>query len=288
MTRQELARTALRAAIEMRKTANIPLEDPICVYDFAESLGIEVRFVGGSSFAGMFAKGMDAVFVPSERPAGRRAFTCAHELAHWRFDHGERVEMLDFERDDRDVPEEILANFFAAYLLMPTRALKSLADARNINFSSLTALDAYRLACQLGVGYLTLLKHLRWSERLINQEHMEALQVHTPKDIRRELLAYDTLGHLVVADRQWRKVAIDLEVGDYAIVPHGVVVNGMSAQRVSEGQHGIVIQAICPGISQAIGEEDWANMVRVSRKQYVGRGTFRHLEDDDNETALNN
>ena len=81
MTRQEIARTALRAAIELRRKAKVPLEDPICVYDFAETLEVEVRFVGGSSFAGMFAKGMNAVFVPSERPAGRRAFTCAHELA---------------------------------------------------------------------------------------------------------------------------------------------------------------------------------------------------------------
>jgi len=288
MMRQELARTALRAAIEMRRRAKIPLEDPICVYDFAEVLGIEVRFVGGSSFAGMFAKGMDAVFVPSERPAGRRAFTCAHELAHWRFDHGERVETLDFDRDDRDVPEEILANLFAAYLLMPTRALKALSDARGLRLRSLTALDAYRLSCQFGVGYATLLKHLRWSERLIDHTQMEELQLTTPKDIRLELLGHDTPGHLVVADAQWRKVAIDLEVGDHALLPHGVVVNGSSARFIRECQHGIVIQAICPGISQAVGGGDWANMVRVSRKQYVGRGTFRHLEDDDNETTLDN
>lgn len=282
MTRQELARTALRAAIEMRREVKIPLEDPICVYDFAENLEVEVRFVGGSSFAGMFARGMDAVFVPSERPAGRRAFTCAHELAHWYFDHGEGVEALDFDRNDRDIPEEILANFVAAYLLMPTRALKALASARGINFRSLTALDAYRLSSQLGVGYGTLIKHLRWSEHLIDHTRMEELQLHTPKDIRRELLGQDTPGHLVVADGQWRKVAIDLEVGDYALVPHGVVVNGNSAQRIRECQHGTVIQAICPGISQAIGVGDWAAMVRVSRKQYVGRGKFRHLEDDDN------
>lgn len=282
MTRQELARTALRAAIEMRRKAEIPLEDPICVYDFAETLGVEVRFVGGSSFAGMFAKGIDAVFVPSERPWGRRAFTCAHELAHWRFDHGERVEILDFDRNDRDIPEEILANFFAAYLLMPTRALKALAVSRGISFRSLSALDAYRLSSQLGVGYGTLIKHLRWSERLIDHTRMEELQLRSPKDIRRELLGQDTPGHLVVADGQWRKVAIDLEVGDHILVPHGVVVNGNSARHVHESQHGSVIQATSPGISQAIGAGDWANMIRVSRKQYAGRGTFRHLEDDDN------
>ena len=289
MTRQEIARTALRAAIELRRRAKVPLEDPICVYVFAGTLDVEVRFVGGSSFAGMFAKGMDAVFVPSERPAGRRAFTCAHELAHWRFGHGERVETLDFDRDDRDVPEEILANHFAGFLLMPNRALTAEAEARGIDFRSLTAHQAYRLACQLGVGYDTLIKHLRWSERLIDQERMDQLQLRTPKDLRRELLGQDARGHLVIADRQWRKVAIDLEVGDHAIVPHGASLNGDSARLRRECQHGMVIEAVRPGISQTFDGEDWAHMVRVSRKQFVGRAAFRHLEDDDdNDTTLDN
>lgn len=290
MTRQEIARTALRAAIELRRRAKVSLEDPICVYDFAGTLDVEVRFVGGSSFAGMFAKGMDAVFVPSERPPGRRAFTCAHELAHWRFDHGERVETLDFDRDDRDVPEEILANHFAGFLLMPNRALTAEADARGIDFRSLTTHEAYRLASQLGVGYDTLIKHLCWSERLIDQGRMDQLQLRTPKDLRRELLGQDARGHLVFADKQWRKVAIDLEVGDHAIVPHGASLNGNSARIVRECQHGMVIEAIRPGISQASEGDNWAHMVRVSRKQFVGRAAFRHLEDDDddNETTLDN
>lgn len=265
------------------------LEDPICVYDFAATLDVEVRFVGGASFAGMFAKGMDAVFVPSERPAGRRAFTCAHELAHWRFGHGERVETLDFDRDDRDVPEEILANHFAGFLLMPNRSLMAEANARGIDFSFLTAHQAYRLASQLGVGYDSLIKHLRWSERLIDQERMDQLKLRSPKDLRRELLGQDTQGHLIVADKQWRKVAIDLEVGDHAIVPHGTSLNGESARIVRECQHGTVIEATRPGISQAFQGNDWATMVRVSRKQFVGRAAFRHLEEDyDNDTPLNN
>lgn len=289
MTRQELARTALRAAIELRKKAKVSLEDPICVYDFVGNLDVEVRFVGGSSFAGMFAKGMDAVFVPSERPAGRRAFTCAHELAHWRFGHGERVETLDFDRDDRDVPEEILANHFAGFLLMPNRALNTEAAARGIDFRSLTAHEAYRLASQLGVGYDTLVKHLRWSERLIDQGCMDQLQLRTPKDLRRELLGHDASGHLVFADKQWRKVAIDLEVGDHAIVPHGADLNGSSARLIRDCQHGRVIEAVRPGISQVFGDGEWAHMVRVSRKQFVGRAAFRHLEDDDdNDTTLDN
>jgi hypothetical protein len=118
---------------------------------------------------------------------------------------------------------------------------------------------------------------------------MDQLQLRTPKDLRRELLGQDVRGHLVIADKQWRKVAIDLEVGDHAIVPHGASLNGDSARLLRECQHGMVVEAVRPGISQTFDGKDWAHMVRVSRKQFVGRAAFRHLEDDDdNDTTLDN
>lgn len=290
MTRQDIARTALRASIETRRKAKTALEDPICIYDFVESLGVEVRFVGGASFAGMYAKGLDVVFVPSERPAGRRAFTCAHELAHWRFDHGARVEVLDFDREDCDVPEEILANQFAAFLLMPSRAIAAVFQRRRIRPQNASPLDIYATACQLGVGYGTLVKHLRWSESLLTHAGMLDLLRISPKEIRQKLLGTPTAGHMVVADAHWQKVAIDLEVGDIAVIPHNVRLLGTSARIVRTCTHGDVVEAIRPGLTQAIGESDWAHMIRVSRKQFVGRGAFRHLEEeneDDNSTTNN-
>lgn len=281
MTRQEIARTALRASIEARRKVKLSLEAPICIYDFAESLGVEVRFVGGSSFAGMFAKGHDAVFVPAERPAGRRAFTCAHELAHWRFQHGVRVEALDFDREDCEVPEEILANQFAAYLLMPSRAIASAFQKRGIQPKNASSLDIYAVACQFGVGYETLLRHLRWSESLIDHARMMDLLKIPPKAIRRDALGEHTSGHLVFCDAHWEIVPIDLEVGDFSIVPKGVSLNGKSAKVVRNCPFGDVVEAIQPGLTQAIGDSDWAHMIRVSRKQFVGRSAFRHLEEED-------
>jgi hypothetical protein len=115
---------------------------------------------------------------------------------------------------------------------------------------------------------------------------MDQLQMKSPKDIRRDLLGVDTRGHLIFADKYWRKVAIDLEIGDHAIVPHGTVINGESSRILKECQHGLVVEATRPGISQALGDDDWATMIRVSRKQYIGRAAFRHLEDDyDNDTS---
>ena len=137
-------------------------------------------------------------------------------------------------------------------------------------------LDIYSIACQLGVGYDTLVRHLKWSENLLDHARMLDLQRIPPKEIRRNVLGAATAGHMVFADAHWRRVAIDLEVGDFAVIPHHIRLNGASARIVRTCAHGEVVG---PGLTQAIGESDWAHMIRVSRKQFVGRGAFRHLEE---------
>lgn len=283
MTGQEIARTALRTSIELRRKLKAPLTDPICIYDFAEALGVEVRFVGGSSFGGMYAKGLSAVFVPSERPNGRRAFTCAHELAHWKFDHGQRIEHLDFHKNDRDIPEERLANQFAAFLLMPTRALKEAFAERCLEPDQASEQEIYKIACQFGVGYETLLHHLNLSERTLSPKRARLLLDKTPKAIKNEMLGRPSNSHLICADFHWKKVPIDLEVGDHVIVPHGTEITGQSIDLVGECPSGLILRGLRPGLSQVQCGSTWAHMVRVSRKGYVGRGAFRHLEDEDND-----
>src|SRR5260370_6060512 len=222
LTRQEVARVALRASFEARRKSAALFEDPICIYDLAEKLGVEVWFVGGGSFGGMYAKEMGGLFVPAERPAGRKAFTCAHELAHWWFQHGTRVDDLDFDRPDHEAPDERLANLFAGYLLMPRHAVNDAFQRRRLQLRNCGPLEIYSVACQLGVGYETLLNHLRWSLSLMDHSRMADLRAIAPQDIREAVLGFTAPAHLVIADEHWRKVAIYLEVGDVAVVPHGV------------------------------------------------------------------
>jgi hypothetical protein len=282
-SRQELARVALRASFEVRRKNAALFEDPICIYDFAEGLGLEVWFVGGSSFGGMYAKEMGRLFVPSERPAGRKAFTCAHELAHWWFEHGTRVDDLNFDRSDHEIPEECLANLFGGYLLMPRHAVADAFQRRRLEPQNCSPLEIYAVACQLGVGYETLLKHMRWSLSMLDHSRMSDFQAISPKEIRKTILGFPAPGNLVFADETWRKVAIDLEIGDFAVVPGNVQLNGESVKLMGECAQGQIIQAVRPGITQAI-RQSWAAMVRVSRKQFVGRGAYRHLEDPDENT----
>lgn len=285
MTRQELARIGLRAACEARRKAGVSMNSPVCVYDIAEQLGAKVWFVGGASFAGMYARGYQKVFVPAERPAGRRAFTCAHELAHWWFKHGTRVEELDFDRSDNEVPEENIANQFAAYFLMPRQAVVEAFQQRALLPGEGAPLDIYRIACQLGVGYETLIKHMRWSLGVLGHARMKDLLAVPPKEIRRAVLGRAAGGYMVLADKAWNGVAIDLEVGDYAVVPQCTALHGRSADVVGECAEGLILTGVRPGVTQALNSlTEWAAMIRVCRKQFTGRGAFRHLEETDDET----
>lgn len=282
-TRTELARTGMRSALNARQKGGIISTHPVAIYDLVEKLGVEAWFVGGTSFSGMFVKGLNRVFIPSERPAGRKAFTCAHEFGHWNFGHGSRVESLDFDKADHEIPEEYLSNIFAANLLMPRRVVIEEFKRRGVIPSKAGCLTIYSVACQLTVGYESLLQHMCRSLRLISITKMKELLKVRPKDIRTEVLGYSTPNHLVLADQFWHVIPIDLEVGDYATIPRGARFNSNALITKEETDTSSVIEAKKEGIIQVIapGKNGWSVMVRVSRKKFVGRGKFRHLEDPD-------
>lgn len=278
-----LGRQALRGALELRRRGQSPKESPVCIYDLADRVGVEVRFVGGSSFGGMFAKASDVILVPSLRPPGRQAFTAAHELGHWHFRHGSRIDELpEFVPDARDDPDEWLANLFAAYLLMPAWAIESAFQRRNLSPGSCTALDLYTVANELGVGYETLAQHLRFSLRQITFERAQEFMSMTPKSIREDLVGATAAKHLIVADRAWSPGTIDLQVGHLALLPRGAVLEGDRVKLVTDLESGRLVQGQMPGISRTFLEGgDWAKFLRVSRADYEGRGKFRHMEDPD-------
>lgn len=278
-----LARQALRGALETRRRIPVGKSDPICVYDIAERLGIEVRFFGGNSFGGMYAKASQTILVPSLRPSGRRAFTCAHEIGHWFFGHGTRIDELSIigSRSESD-PEEYVANTFAGYLLMPPWAVGEAFERRRCSPITCTPLQAYTVAMQLGVGYGTLVSHLQWSLGLITPARADELLKTTPKQLRESLLGGDRTRHLVIADHAWTRVPIDLQVDDMAILPEGVAVEGRSASIVGSHHLGALVVGRSPGISRAEAHDgSWSAFVRVARRDFEGRSIYRHLEDPD-------
>lgn len=273
----------MRGAFEMRRDASLSKTEPLCVFDVAGTVGVEVKFFSGDSFDGMYARGSQTVLVPSLRPPGRQAFTCAHELGHWYFEHGTRIEELKFLDLNYNIqPEERLANLFAAYLLMPPWAVKEAFRNRGYEPATCSPLQAYVVAGQLGVGYSTLIEQLRSSLRLITVEQAAKLRKTTPKQIREAILGKLRARHLVIADRAWTKVPIDLQVGDMAILPHDATIEGKSADVIGPCESGLIVAGSRPGIARAESSDGlWAVFVRVSRQNFEGRSIYRHMEDPD-------
>jgi len=283
MNMTEIATVAARGALETRRRAGVVTSAPICVYDLAEQLNIDVRFCGGNSFGGMYSKKSQTILVPSLRPMGRQSFTCGHELAHWFFEHGDRIDdsgaIEDFHTND---VEERMANVFSGHLLMPKRAVLEAFRCRGWDPLTCTAVQFYTVACQLNVGYETLVQHMQWSLRLLPEDTARLLLKWTPKAVRKKMLGDIETRHLVIADENWSTVAIDLQVGDLAIVPGGAAVENC---RVATGESfgsGALVRAEKPGIARAaIPDGRWASFIRVSRADYEGRSKYRHLEDPD-------
>lgn len=280
-----LGRQALRGALELRRRGQAPKDTPVCVFDLADRLGVEVRFVGGNSFGGMFSKASDVVLVPSLRPPGRQAFTAAHELGHWYFRHGSRIDELpEFVPNERDDPEEWVANLFAAYLLMPSWAVDSAFQRRGLTPRTCTTLELYTISNELGVGYDTLIQHMRYSLQTINEGRAQEFKRTNPKLIREDVIGQDDARHLVIVDQAWRQGNIDLQAGHLVLLPPGTVLEGDHARVIGERDMGLLVRAQKPGISRVFLEgQDWAKFLRVSRADYEGRSKFRHLEDPDAE-----
>jgi Zn-dependent peptidase ImmA (M78 family) len=283
-----MARQALHAALEMRRRAGVARMTPVCVYDLAEQLGIEVKFRPEKSLEGMYIKGAETerpvILISTHRPPGRQCFTCAHELGHHSLDHGTRVD--DYVEGQpacaRRDPNESMADLFAASLLMPIAVVRQAFHARGWDPAKCTAVQAYTVAGYLGVGYEAIIHQMRWTLDLLPAQHADMLIKMTPKEIRLAFLGQDTPNQIIVVDRAWVDRAVDIQVGDLVLLPAATRLEGASVEVVGGRPSGLILTARKPGVSRVEAtDQDWAAFVRVQRHEYIGRSIFRHREDPD-------
>ncbi len=275
---KELALDALGKALRLRKQLGIPLTDSISAIDVAEELGIEVRFMDLPSMEGIYVAGDNPkILISSLRPQGRRMFTCAHELGHHIYGHGDQIDEIrtsngsNRERNER----EFAADCFAAYFLMPKVAIENGMRLRGITYETLTPLAVYTLASWLGVGYQTLVTHLRVGLRTISATQAAELAKTYPKEIRALVLGQVGSSQVHMVDFSWTGRAIDCEVDDYIVVPEDTV---SEASRLEKRARAI-LQAVSPGIDRiADSQKNWSAFVRVSPREFIGRSCFRFEE----------
>jgi len=285
VNRERLAKRALHKALDIRRNSDVGLSSPLDIYDFTEDQGIEVRFLDTPSMEGIYTQlPRPVIIITSDRPSGRKRYTCAHELGHHVFEHGSTIDAL-IEGPSTEGgynSEEFLADAFAGFLLMPKVALHHAVDRRDWSFDTLGPRQIYILAGNFGVGYSTLIKHLRSSLELISPSKAEHLRNTEPRDIRRSILGKRVDAELFFVDHEWEGRPVDIEVGDLVLTESDIHVESDEVHHLTETSNGSLHEAATPGIGRLVQHErGWATFLRVSRSSYEGRSQYRHLEEID-------
>jgi len=223
-----------------------------------------------------------AIILNSERPAGRRRFTCGHEIGHHVFEHGYRIDELNDENSSTASPEEYLAQRFSSALLMPKIAVDSAFARRGWSPSDAQAQQFFTVAQELGVGFTTLVTNAEVNLRTISTAEAETLRRTSLPKLRQQIVGMPVTADVFQVDEHWIQPTVDGEVGDIVIIPQTAKVQGVCASRQST-QGGNVV-ATAPGtatITLASGQK--ALTLRVSKVEYVGLARYRHLEESSDE-----
>ncbi len=283
---QQATRRALRAALRVRRSAGVPPWEPVNVFDLAEHLGVEVRFVDIPSLEGVYWRSHSpTIFVSSQRPPGRQAFTCGHELGHHVFGHGARIdEVVHGPRRRKVSSDEAAANAFSSFVLMPRAAVLEGFSRRGWTVDGCPPERVYAVARWLGVGYETLVTQMHLTLGMLQRPHAEKLLKVTVKHLRRAFAGVDVNSDLVPVDASWNGHPVDLRVDDRVLAPRDTAAEGSCLNVLDENDRGIMIGAVAPGYGRLYNHRiNWAVFVRVSRPQYVGLNKYRFLEEVGNE-----
>lgn len=278
----------MQASISIRAQLGINMKSPVCVYGLCNELGITVRF-NDINMEGMYDGGsIPRIHVSILRPAARRAFTCAHELGHHIFGHGSTIDELKDELSQSPhstrPPNELVADAFAAFLLMPTLGIREAFARRSLDPNTASAAEIYSVACNFGVGQSTLVNHLTYALGVIKFDRRALLGRITPKMIRTELLGEIVSEPLTIADEFWSSPTLDAEVGSLLLMPAGVVVDTAMLIPDKNLSSGRLFRTVKPGITRvAIPGTAWSTHVRVAQRKFVGLANYRHLEETEDE-----
>jgi Zn-dependent peptidase ImmA (M78 family) len=274
---------AVRAALEARQRDGRDSSTAVDVFGLAEREGVEVRFLAIATMEGMYVAGEEpTIILPSDRPAGRQAFSCAHELGHHLFGHGTRLDAMLVEGSGASEDgEEQLADIFAAFLLMPKAAVSRGFRKRGWNPSVATASEILRVANWLGVGYSALISQLAFSLDLLPRARVADLKRLSPRKIAASMLGSDIGSDVVITDSAWTDRPIDIRAEDLLALPFGSRIDGDVLKDEGSAAEFRLYRSICPGRDRVLFPSGAAAFVRVSRRGYEGLNRYRFLSDPD-------
>lgn len=146
--------TVAETAHRWRKTLKAEKAIPCPVFAMLAQCGIEVRFTALEELAGALltrsSERSAGMLINSDQPSERQRFTAAHEVGHFVLGHPTRIGGFVSYLGRRFDPIEVLADQFAADLLMPAELLSE--RARDLPTEGI-AEQVYRLSAGFMVSY---------------------------------------------------------------------------------------------------------------------------------------
>lgn len=281
MNRRQLHLRAVREATRLRSDLDIGPADSLCPFDAALKLGLVVQFAALPSLEGMYDADKQVIVVGSQRPQGRRRFTCAHELGHHVFGHGTRLDQLEHS----DNEEEYLADSFAAAFLMPKTAIDAALSRRGWAQRPLSDEMIFTVSQDLGVGYTTLVNHMALVLRYIPFAQKSALESRKLPQLRRTLAGFPVNRDLFIVDDSWGLRPVDVEVGDIILVPAATTATVSNLLQYTESIRSHVI-ALKPGQATLKLPSGRLLAVRIAPEDYSGRARHRHLELEEEDATV--
>jgi IrrE N-terminal-like domain len=279
--RLRLARTAARRALTFRVTNGLPLDSPCDIYELICRSGLDLQFVDIPSLEGMYLDEPECqrICVCAHRPAGRQRFTAAHELAHHIFQHGTQLDaVVQRGNSGQGVSdEELLADAFARYLLMPARAVHAAFRLRNIDPSDPRPVDVYVAACWLGVGYETLLNHMQLSLNILPLAGRQRLSKTGPKAIRSGLYGGRLSSDLWPLDGMWAGRRLHSQIGDVVLGLKSTSAGPNSPNSLLSRSECRAFTAVGVGEVNALLEAGPIVRISISRLAYVGFYDYRYM-----------
>jgi hypothetical protein len=226
-------------------------------------------------------KGNPTILLSNQRPLPRRCYTCAHELGHHVFDHGNKLDALSDQagHSTSKDSEELLVDSFAGALLMPVGGIQAEFVKRNWVIQKASPVQFYIICSVFGTGYQTLIVHCR-ANGLISEHKASALLRLTPAKIFKDLFQSGTnKSHFKIIDSYSQLSVIDLEVSNYIVLPRNTQIEGDHLEKYQETSIGIGYLATKPGIVRAATlDGNTSFFIRIQNLHYIGLAENRHLE----------
>lgn len=270
------ANQVAQRALQIRRLSSAQPNMPLCPYNLAEELGLDVRFVNIPSFEGMYIADQNLILISSERPEGRKRFTCAHEIGHFALDHGTVIDEMLEQGSDKEIEKE--ADLFAGLLLVPKVAAESAFSRYGISPERLNAKEAYIISKYFGMSYGGFLQHLYSTLKLIDRgRHTELSRERLP-GIRKTITEHEIGTQVIQLGDWWLEKAIDIEVGDLICSDTELQIEGPKI-LTSIGEEAWVYVAQSPGMARVSTASGWASYVKVSRSKFSGMLQYKYDEE---------